>query len=353
MGQRVLITGIAGHLAGHLARRLDADPDIEYLVGVDLHDPGLDLSGLEFVRADIRNPLIVKVLQTTEVDTVIHLNLLATPVGVGGRPQMKEINVIGTMQLFAACQRAERLRKVVMKSTTAVYGAGSRDPAVFTEDMSARSEPPRGYAKDSVEAEGYGRSFGRRRPDAAVTILRFANLMGPDIHAALTRYFSLPVVPTALGYDPRIQLLHEEDAVEVLYRAVREAHPGTYNVAADGVLPLSQALRLLGRPSVPLALPLAGAVGALLRRVGLVDFSGDQLRMLVYGRVADNARLKRGFGFTPSRTTREALLDFAAGHRVRQLVSPAQIASFEREVFAFLRRKGRERFERQGAGPGG
>src|SRR5919106_3454178 len=151
VGQRVLITGISGHLATKLARRLETDPEIDYVVGIGLEEPAGDLDRTEYVRADIRNPLTVKVLQTTEVDTVVHLNILATPGGVGGRNQMKEINVIGTMQLLGACQRADRVRKVVMKSTTAVYGADPRDPALFTEEMASRSEPRHGYTKDAVE----------------------------------------------------------------------------------------------------------------------------------------------------------------------------------------------------------
>jgi UDP-glucose 4-epimerase len=342
----VLLTGIGGHLAGRLARRLEEDPEVDYLVGVDLVEPRTDLERLEFVRADIRNPLVVKVLQTTAVDTVVHLSLLSTPAGAGGRSRMKEINVIGTMQLFAACQRAETLRKVVMKSTTAVYGAGARDPAVFTEDMAARSEPPRGYAKDGVEAEGYARGFARRRPDVDVTVLRFANFIGPTITSALTRYFSLPVVPTPLGYDPRLQLLHEDDAVEVLYRAVTQDHPGVFNVAGEGVVLLSQAVRLLGRPWIPVALPLAGPTAALLRKAGLVDVSADQLRLMIYGRVADTARLRERFGYVPTRTTREALLDFGASADVRRAVGPDQLERWERDLYAFLRRKGQERFER-------
>ena len=346
MGWRVLITGIAGHLAGELARRLEADPEVEYLVGVDLDEPRADLTRLEFVRTDIRNPLIVKVIQTTEVDTVVHLSLLATPQGVGGRSNMKEINVIGAMQLFAACQRADALRRIVMKSTTAVYGSGPKDPAVFTENMTARSEAPHGYAKDAIEVEAYARSFARRREDVDLTILRFANLIGPGVASTLTRYFSLPVIPTALGYDPRLQMIHEEDAVEALYRTVRGSHPGTFNVAADGVVLLSQALRLLGRPSLPLALPIAAPVASLLRRLGLVDFSTEQLRLLIYGRVADNSRIASEMDFRPARTTREALLDFAEGEHLGRLYSAEQIEEWEREARAFLRRKAQERFER-------
>jgi UDP-glucose 4-epimerase len=345
MGQRVLITGISGHLAGKLARRLETDKDVDYVVGVDLHEPGIDLERTEYVRADIRNPLVVKVLQTTEVDTVVHLSLLAAPAGAGGRTRMKEINVIGTMQLLGACQRAEAVRKLVMRSTTAVYGAHPRDPALFTEDMTARSEPRGGYTKDAVEAERYARSFARRRSDVDLTILRFANFMGPEIDTQFTRYFSFPVVPTAMGFDPRLQFIHEADAVEILYRAVREDHPGVFNATGDGVVLLSQALRLMGKPSVPVILPLVAPVASIMRKFGIVDFATDQLQFLLFGRVADNTRLRREFGYSPVFSTKQALLDFARGRQVYRLVSAEQMADWERDLHAFLRRKGQERFE--------
>jgi len=346
VAHRILITGISRFLGGKLAQRLEKDPDVEYLVGVDLDEPEVDLDRTEYVRADIRNPLVVKVLQTTEVDTVVHLNVVTTPTRVGGRSAMKEMNVIGAMQLLAACQKAEAVTKFVMKSTTAVYGADPRDPAVFTEAMASRSTPRHGYAKDSAEIERYARDFGRRRGDVDVTILRFANFIGPDIETTLTRYFSLPAIPTALGYDPRLQLIHEDDALEVLYRSVLERHPGIFNVAADGVVYLSQAVRLVGRPSIPVLFQLAEPVANLLRRTGRVDFPTDQLPFLVYGRVVDTQRMKAEFGFTPQYTTRQALEDFVAARRVRQVVSPAQVERWERDVYDFLRRKGQERFEK-------
>lgn len=346
MGQRVLITGIAGYLAGRLARRLEQDPGIDYVVGVGLEEPTADLDRTEYVRADIRNPLTVKVMQTTEVDTVVHLHILTTPARAGGRSQMKEINVIGTMQLLGACQRADRVRKVVMKSTTTVYGANPRDPALFTEEIPARSEPRHGYTKDAVEIERYARAFARRRPDVLLSLLRFANFIGPSVDTPFTRYFSFPVIPTPMGYDPRLQFLHEDDAVEVMYRTVREDHPGVYNVAADGVVLLSQAVRLMGRPSVPVVVPMVSPLAALVRRLGVVDFPTDQLRLLLYGRVADITRLQREFGYQPRYSTREALLDFARGRKVRRLVSAGQLGDWERDLSAFLRRKNQERFER-------
>jgi UDP-glucose 4-epimerase len=203
--------------------------------------------------------------------------------------------------------------------------------------MVHRATPASGYAKDAVEVEQFARDFGRRRPDASLTILRFANFMGSEIETPLTRYFALPVIPTAMGYDPRIQLVHEDDAAEILFRATRQDHPGIFNAAAEGVVTLSQAVRLCGKVAVPVPLPFAAPVAGALRRFGLVDFPSDQLQFLVYGRVADTTRLKERFGYSPRLTTREALEEFVRGRRLRRLVTPERAAHWEENVYEFLR----------------
>jgi UDP-glucose 4-epimerase len=131
----VLVTGVSRYLGGRLANLLQADPQVARVIGVDVVPPRIDLGRTEFVRADIRNPIIAKVIASAAVDTVVHMSVIATPFGAGGRATMKEINVIGTMQLLAACQKAPSIRNLVVKSTTAVYGSSPRDPAMFTEDQ--------------------------------------------------------------------------------------------------------------------------------------------------------------------------------------------------------------------------
>ena len=342
-GRRVLITGIAGELAGQLAARLEQDDSVEYVAGLDLREPTHALERTEFVRADLRNPLVARIIDSTRVDTVVHLSLTAAPSSAGGRSRQKELNVIGTMQLLAAAQKAPKLRKVIVKSTTAVYGSNYADPALFREDVPPGGAPRSGYSKDAVEVEGYARGFGRRRDDVVLTILRFANFIGPTISSPLTGYLGLPVVPRVLGYDPRVQLCHQDDAVEVLYRSVTQSHPGIFNVAGPGIIYLSQAIRLAGKPTLPVALPFVQGVAAALRRTGRVDFSPDQLQFLLYGRVGDITRLRDSFGYSPVYSTLAAFEDFLASGRINPLIERDTVERWERSMLDKVARTPRDR----------
>jgi UDP-glucose 4-epimerase len=332
----VLVTGVSRYFGGRLARTLQDDPRFDQVIGVDVVPPRDDLGRVEFVRADIRNPIIAKVIATAEVDTVVHTSVTATPLGAGGRSSMKEINVIGTMQLLAACQKAPSVRKLVIKSTTAVYGSSPRDPAMFTEEMEPRSLPRSGYAKDAVEVEGYVRGFGRRRPDVGVTVLRFANFVGPVIDTPMTSYFSMPAIPTVLGFDARLQFLHEDDALEVLRRCTVEDRPGTFNVAGDGALLLSQAARRAGRVMVPVPAPAVSLVGETVRRAGLADFSPEQMRYLRYGRMVDTTRMRERLRFFPRYTSVEAFDDFVQARGLRRVITPERLSSVEQRVLTTL-----------------
>jgi UDP-glucose 4-epimerase len=309
--RRILVTGVSRDLGARFARALAAYDD-HVVLGADVTPPRHDLGKSSFVRADIRNPTIGKVIAAHAVDTVVHMAIVASPRSAGGRSSMKEINVIGTMQLLAACQRAESFAKLVVQSSVSVYGASPRDPARFTEDLTPRVPPRTGFGKDSVEVESYVRGLARRRPDVAVTTLRLANLMGAGVDSNITRYLSLPVVPRVLGFDARLQFLHPSDAVDALLLVSREEVPGTYNVAAPDLLTLSQALAMLGRPWVGVPQRLAPLIAAGFRQARILDFSADQIDALTYGRGMDTGRFTAATGFTPGYTSRSALAEFAA-----------------------------------------
>ena len=305
-----MVTGVSRDAGARCARRLADDPSIGTVLGIDVVPPRAELGRVRFVRADIRNPVIAKVIAAEDVDTVVHTGVVATPGSAGGRSSMKEINVIGTMQLLAACQKAPGVAKLVVKSSTTVYGAGPRDPAMFTEEMAPRAIHQTGLSKDAVEVEGYVRGFARRRPDVCVTTLRMANWIGPKTDSPITRYFAMPVVPTVFGYDARLQFLHEDDGVEAIRHATVNDLPGTFNLAGDGVLTLSQAIRRLGRPTLRLPSFTAASTAAVVRRARLADFSPDQITFLTYGRAVDTTRMRTEFGFEPEYTTASAFDDF-------------------------------------------
>lgn len=308
MGRVVLVTGVASNFASQFALRVASLKGVDKVVGIDTILPAGHLEGVKFVRADIRTPVVGKVIAVEEVDTVVHLDV-GPPTGRRSGAA-KELNVIGTMQLLAACQRAAGVKKLVLGSSTAVYGTSPRDPAMFTESTLARDGVRTGFPKDIVEVESYVRGFARRRPEVIITTLRGAQLLHPDLDTPLRNYFDNPVLPTALGYDPRLQFLHVDDAMNVLTESVLHDRPGTFNVAGDGVVMLSQAARRLGKPVIPLpSFGFAAGARRVLKAMGS-DLSPDLHRLLMYGRVVDTTALRDIFGYDLKWTSEQAFEEY-------------------------------------------
>ncbi len=315
MGKVVLVTGVAGDLGRRFALELAESPEVDRVIGVDLSPPRGDHSAIHFIRIDIRNPVIAKVIARERVDTVVHTTVVSSDAGRVGRAALKELNVIGSMQLLAACQQSPHLRRLVMKSSGVFYGSSPRDPAMFTEDMTAKTRIGSGYAKDIVEVESYLRGFARRRPDVEVTTLRFANAVGPNINSALTNYFRLPVIPTVLGFNPRLQFIHEDDLINALHLATLGEAVGTFNICGDGVLRLAQAIHRVGRPMVPLPPIAFSPFTRMIKGTKVADLSHEMVSFLSYGRGMDTTRMREEFGFQPTHTTESAFADFVASLR--------------------------------------
>ena len=314
-GRTVLITGVTRVLGSSLAGRLAAHPAIDRVIGVDaaLPEPAARarMGAAEFARADIRSPLIGRVLDAAGVDTVVHASASSTPAGSAARSMAKEMNVLGTMQLLAACQRSNSVRHLVVRSTDAVYGRSPRDPAVATEGMQPHSLAVTGRERDAIDIEGYVRGFGRRRPDVRVVVPRLAAIIGPTVRTPLTRYFSLtPFVPVVGGHDARMQLLHEDDAIALMEHLVLGNFAGIVNVAGDGAMSVAQAIHRAGRLPLPIPAAAVGGVGRALALFGVSGFSASQVRDLAVGRVLDTTRLAAEVGFRPRYSTVAAFDDF-------------------------------------------
>jgi UDP-glucose 4-epimerase len=334
---RILVTGASTYWGGRLAQALEKDPAVEVIVGVGTEDPTCELERTEFVRIGLQHALLRRIVQAAEIDTVIDTRLIVDSLTASARVA-HEANVIGTMNILAACGGPDSpVRKVVVKSSAHYYGCERDDPAFFTETM-RRPHPPRTRLEsDIVEAEKAIAGFAERNPEVTVTVLRFSNALGPGLRTSHTELLSHPAVPCILGFDPRYQFIHEEDLVGVLRFAGERELPGIYNAAADGVLALSEVASLLGRPLAPILPPWGTSLAAAaLGQVGVrvPDEVRNQLR---YGRGLDNRKLK-GVGYSYGFTTRETVIKHAEAMRVRSLRrGEGEPYRYEREVEEFLR----------------
>ena len=209
---------------------------------------------------------------------------------------------------------------------------------LFTESSSRRRPPGEGFARDSIDIEGYARGLGRRRPDIAVTILRLANMIGPAMDTALSRYLAGPVVPTVVGHDARLQLLHEQDALGALERATMAGKAGTFNIGASGVIMMSQAIRRAGRLALPVPRSALVAVDSLRRAARNTELDREQLDYLSYGRVMDTTRMRNELGYTTKWTTAEAFDDYVRGRGLTPIMDPRWIHAVENRAVAAAQR---------------
>jgi len=314
-GRRVLITGVGSHVGSLLAQRLERDPDVEHVAGLDTRAPKLPLERTEFLDADIRDPEIGRLIPATGADTIVHEQIVRQPGPAMSSRAMHDINVIGTLQLLAACERVPTLRTIVIRGSAGIYGSEPHAPQFFKEEMTRLFPLRTRFQRDVEEIENYFDTYARRHTGVSCTMLRYQPAIGPGLRTQITRYLSQPVCPTYLGFDPRIQLVGIDDALEAIVAAVRNPVPGAVNVAAPGTIGLSRIIRLAGRRALPIAAPLFGAVTAAGQRLGLDAQSDDFQRLLHYGRGVDTRRLTEEVGYTPRQSTVAAVEEWAAAAR--------------------------------------
>ncbi|WP_132992254.1 NAD-dependent epimerase/dehydratase family protein [Gordonia zhaorongruii] len=327
----VLVTGASTFLGGYLVARLAANPSIERVVAVDSRVPRKDLmrrmGRAEFLRLDIRRPSVAKAIANYNVDTVVH----AAPSimdSVGHSSAIKELNVVGSMQVCAACQRSPSVKRLILRSTAQVYGASAGDPGRFTEATRPTREPRGGYGRDLIDVEGYVRGLARRRQDIDVTILRYQSMLGPRVRSQMGSYLSMPIVPSVFGFSPRLQFLHEEDALAAIEYATINPSPGTFNIAGDGVVSLAQAVHRSGHVQLPVLSSLVPPLVGVLQDGRLPVMRSSHTPYLSYGRVVDNTRMRTELGFEPKYTSMQTLDDFIA----RGKTSPVITAGTWREL---------------------
>jgi UDP-glucose 4-epimerase len=334
MGRRILVTGADTFWGGRMVQALEDDASMDVILGLGARMPSVPFERAEFVRADQNYSILNRIVKATQVDTILHTFMVTNSATVPNRA-LHEINVIGTMNLLAAAGAAgSSVRHIVVKSSTLVYGSSARDPNTFHEDT-----PRAGPAKNSVEralveAEALVRDFSEDNPSTLVTVLRFANVLGPHLTTPITRNLSRPVCPAIFGFDPLLQFIEEDDVVRALLHVTRGDIPGLYNVAGEGRLPWSEVAGICGTKLIPLS-PFSPLKIRPLSR--LFDLPAELEDLLRYGRGVDTRRFS-ATGFEYQATSAGAVQSFIRALRLRRGAgkSPSSY-TYEHDVEQFFR----------------
>lgn len=301
--RRILVTGAATWTGGHLIRDLEQEPDTEVLA-IDEIESRVDFDSDRFEFA-LDRPEFAHFVIDAQPDAVVHMQTVDRAALLGGRRAHDEA-VVGAQALFGAVRRCPSIARVVVKSHVCVYGMGPRNPSVVAED--AVIEGTRGrYARDLRSLEEYTELTATHRTDAIFSVLRFAPIFGANVGNPLSRYLRLPVVPTRLGYDPRLQLISEHDVVRAVVHALNSPIGGAFNIAAPGQLYLSRILRLGHRVSQPLPRRAYDIAVKGMSRADL-HLPGHVKRLVHHGLITDVLRMTEVLGFQPTYNLRQTVL---------------------------------------------
>jgi len=335
--RRVLVTGVARWWGALVVQRLTEDPDVADVIGIDIREPRYDLGRADYLKLDIRHSLIGKLVRAVGIDTVVHTltridSFDMDPV------RAHEMNVIGTLNLLAGCAgEGSPVRRFVLKSSGHVYGSRFDLPTGLREDHRLDINSRHQFVRDIVEVESYASDFAVRNPNITILALRFSNSLNPDEPQPLARYLDLEVVPTVIGYDPPIQLIHRDDCIEAMVMATKRGPGGAYNIAPAGNEALSTLLDSAGKLHAPLLPPYGLGVAAFaFRRAGIASLSPQLLDLLRWGRTLSTTKAARELGFRAARDTRAAFEDFIQQRRVLRYEPDRHAYQYEKELEDFI-----------------
>ena len=308
----VAVTGAHSFLGGQVIRSLEQDRRYHKVLAIDIRKPDISSQKTKYFKVDLTLPNtdgeLAHIFTKEKVDTLVHLAFLSKP--THNTAWAHELEAIGTMHLLNACS-ASKVHKVVVWSLTALYGAAQGNPNFIKEEAKLRGVPGSRFFTDKIEAERLARRHRNENRASVVTVLRTASILGRRVNNYVSRLFALPAVPVMMGYDPLIQLLHEQDALDIFKLAIDLDFNGEYNVASQGVLPLSTVLALAGRLGIPLPHSMAYPLSKVLWMTQIFNAPPMYFDFMRYLCVADTSRVENEMGFSPAYSIRQVVREFA------------------------------------------
>lgn len=297
---KVVITGIAGRLGQHLARRLHREWDV---IGIDRRPVSTLPRDIEFHCVDIRRRKAENIFRQNKIDALIHLNIMHDP--RRSVEEHHEFNVLGTQKIFELCEE-QKIGKVVLLSSANVYGPAPGNNQFLTEEAPLMAGQKFGFMRDLISVDMFASSFFWRHPDIETVILRPVHIVGA-VHNAPSNFLRLKTVPTLLGYDPMIQFVHADDVIQAIEKSLRPGIRGIFNVAGPGQLPLSEVLKVLGRRQVPVPEPIFKTVFDFMWKTRMSSFPVQEMDHIKYVCMVDDSRAREHLRYKPLRSLKETL----------------------------------------------
>lgn len=296
---RIAICGAAGRLGCLAVRRLHRTDKV---VAIDARQFDKRPADVDHLRAELVRKETRSLFRRREVDAVVYLGPHYGESMDAYDEEWIARAIEGFARVLEYCGRYG-VRKLVVMSSADIYGARAHNPQFLTEEA-----PLLGTGMAALrDIDMMAQSFFWKRPDIETVILRPAHLVG-GIAGVMARYLRLTPVPRLLGYDPMMQLLHEEDAVEALRLSLRPGIRGIFNLAGPPPIPLSRIIRGLGRQSVSVPYALARPIFAQLRLVGRGADLATHIDYVRYVCMVDDSRARQVLGYQPLHDVESTLL---------------------------------------------
>ncbi len=320
----------AGGIGHALTARLASSRQVKKVIAID-EERG-DIEGVTWRVADVRDPALAGKL--AGVDVVVHADVDLSP-DTGAR-QRRAFNVRGAQTVLAAAA-AGRVARVVLVTSSMVYGARPDNPVPLPEDAPLAAEADSSVAGDLLEIEQLARRSPRAYPGMAVTVVRPAALVGDgrsaqgdpwSVDTLVTRHFEAPRLLAVKGSAPRWQFCHVEDLISALEFTVGGGIEGNFAVGCDGWLEQDEVEQISGLKSIELPARLTFGTAQRLHRMGVTPAPAMDLRYVVYPWVVDCAAL-RAAGWRPRFDNEAALRVLLDQRHGRHAVAGRRIARKE------------------------
>jgi UDP-glucose 4-epimerase len=289
----IVVTGIVGRLGKRVCRVLHRT---HALIGVDRRefpDKPRDVVHHQF---DMRRKKMRDVFRGGGVRAVVHLGVMHDPRASASDHHTWNVVGFGKMLEYMA---QYGVKKLVVLSSANIYGPRPDNPQFVTEESPLLGSQEFSEIRDLIEIDMLAQSFFWRNSATETVILRPTHILG-GVRNAPSNYLRLPVVPTLLGFDPMIQVVHQDDVVRAIELALTPGVHGVFNIAGPEPAPLSRVIRSLGRPILPVPHGAAKRLLAGLFRYRLSSFPAPELDHIRYVCMVDDRRAREKMGYVPA-----------------------------------------------------